>query len=477
MSASLSTKANNVALYYVTGVSGSGKSTVMAALQRLGYEAYDIDTDGFATYYQTGTWDLGSGGGDAAERTPEWRAQHEWKVSPKKVETLRDKSIGKAVFLCGVAANDADFWDTFTRVFCVYVPPEEVKRRVLGRDKNDYGQNPHELARILEWAAYAKQQYQELGAIIIDATQPPEKAAVDILAHVEPETRSSGQGEKELVLVSEWLKITTVKLDDAGIGTARLDALVLLEDATEHDRAWLLSHPKYELQGSVLEKLNTKIVQRVQHVPLAYIRGHTEFYGRQFAVNPHTLVPRPETETIIELLLGLNADGRLPHAPHIVDVGTGSGCIAITTALELSHAHVTAIDIDEQALQTAQQNAKALGANVTFLHGNLLEPLTAAGSSTARPDVILANLPYVPDNFQINTAATHEPRHALFGGTDGLDLYREMFEQLNSLATKPSHVLTESLPPQHEVLASIARTAGYELQQTNDFIQVFKLAD
>ncbi len=171
-----------MALYYITGVSGSGKSTVMAELKRRGYEAYDIDTDGFATYYHVGTWEKADGGHTAAERTPEWRAQHEWKVPPEKVQELRDKSIGKTVFLCGVAANDADFWDVFTKVFCVYVPPEEVERRVLDREyAEDFGKNPHELASILEWANYAKQQYEELGAVIIDATQPPKKVANDIL--------------------------------------------------------------------------------------------------------------------------------------------------------------------------------------------------------------------------------------------------------------------------------------------------------
>jgi len=264
--------------------------------------------------------------------------------------------------------------------------------------------------------------------------------------------------------ISSWIQEAQTQLADAGIGTARLDCLVLLEDEFGKDRAWLLSHSDEELQGSILENLNTKIVQRAQHIPLAYLRGHAEFYGREFMVNEHTLVPRPETEAIIELLKVLN----LPSEAAILDIGTGSGCIAITAALELPNMHVSACDIDKKCLEIAAANAAKLGANVMFFESNLLQH--------AKPqDVLLANLPYVPDNFQINTAATHEPRHALFGGPDGLNLYRTMFEQIAANDWQPQYILAESLPPQHEPLASIAQTHGYQLQQTDDFIQLFKL--
>jgi release factor glutamine methyltransferase len=265
------------------------------------------------------------------------------------------------------------------------------------------------------------------------------------------------------VTISAWLKQSQGLLKDAEFSTARLDCLVLLEDALGKDRAWLLSHPDEALQGSILEKLNTKIVQRAKHIPLAYLRGHAEFYGRDFSVNAHTLVPRPETETIIELVKSL----RLSAGTRILDVGTGSGCIATTSALELPEAHVSACDIDKNCLQTAAANANTLGANVTFFESNLLAQVDPQ-------DVLLTNLPYVPDNFQINTAATHEPRHALFAGPDGLDLYREMFEQIAANSWKPQYILAESLPPQHEVLADIAKAAGFRLKKTDDFIQLFE---
>ena len=277
--------------------------------------------------------------------------------------------------------------------------------------------------------------------------------------------------------VQDWLKQAETTLSAAGITTARLDCLVLLGDELQKDKSWLLSHPEQELQGSEIENLNTKIVQRALHVPLAYLRGHAEFYGRDFFVNSHTLVPRPETETIIDLLQRLVSSGSANNSATCVDIGTGSGAIAISAKLELPNLRVIATDIDAECLTTAAHNAQALQADVTFLHGNLLEPLFEQKTSNNSLYIILANLPYVPDNFQINTAATHEPRHALFGGPDGLDLYRELFDQIQQNNWKPHYILAESLPPQHEVLTGIAKAAGFALQQTDDFIQVFTLLE
>lgn len=279
-----------------------------------------------------------------------------------------------------------------------------------------------------------------------------------------------------MTLISHWIKDSTTKLKKAGIATAQLDCLVLLEDETGKDRGWLLSHPEFELQGSVLKKLNTKIIQRARHVPLAYIRGKAEFYGREFAVNAHTLVPRPETETMIELLkmLMLEVPPRALAESAIVDIGTGSGALAITAKLELPTAEVIATDIDEKCIDTAGANAIKLGADIVFFEGNLLEPL-ATRQPAHSPTIFLCNLPYVPDNFQINRAATHEPRHALFGGLDGLGLYRELFKQIKANSWKPAYILTESLPPQHELVARIAKAAGYKLAKTDDFIQLFEL--
>lgn len=265
----------------------------------------------------------------------------------------------------------------------------------------------------------------------------------------------------------DYLAHAVSQLTDAGIGTARLDALVLLEDTIGKDRAYLLAHPELELTQQQTSILDEQIKRRAIHVPLAYIRGKTEFYGREFIVNDHVLEPRPESEMLIDLLKYLPGSDRMV----IADIGTGSGALAITAKLDLPDSEVVAIDIDPQCLDIARRNAAKHRADITLLEGDLLHPLHTTGT---KADALLCNLPYVPDNFQINTAATHEPRLAIFGGPDGLDVYRKLFGQLGGLARRPRYILAESLPPLHGQLADIAATHGYGLQTGEDFIQVFR---
>jgi len=261
----------------------------------------------------------------------------------------------------------------------------------------------------------------------------------------------------------KWLPAASRTLRDADIATTRLDCLVLLEDVTGKDRAWLLSHPEYELQRSEIKVLSTKIAQRALHIPLAYIRGKAEFYGREFIVNEHTLVPRPETETMIDVIKSLT----LPELPKMLDVGTGSGCIAITCARELPRAQMSACDIDPECIRVTKLNAESLQTVIHCFLSDLLE------NANEQYDVVLANLPYVPESHTINKAAMQEPKHAIFGGSDGLRLYRKLFKQLNKRPVE--YVLTESLPPQHKELSHIAMQNGYKLLRTSDFIQLGKL--
>lgn len=268
----------------------------------------------------------------------------------------------------------------------------------------------------------------------------------------------------------QWLSESTKFLDKAGISSAQLDCLILLEDELGHDRAYILAHTEQDLSPAQIKKLDSQVKRRVQHEPLSYIRGKTEFFGRDFILNADVLEPRPESETMIELLINL-VDSRQPTVDselQIADIGTGSGALAITAKLELPKAAVVATDIDASCLKVAKQNAERLQADIALKEGNLLEPVI-----DKKLNVILANLPYVPNNWQINNAAHHEPRLAIFGGADGLDLYRKLFKQLQSADWKPDYILTESLPPQHKALNAIAKEAGYYQADEQDFIQVF----
>ncbi len=262
--------------------------------------------------------------------------------------------------------------------------------------------------------------------------------------------------------LQETLKNSINLLEEAGIGTARLDTLVLMEDTLGKDRSYLLAHPEMEIS----DKLNTKITQslerRIKHEPVAYILGHTEFYGREFIVDKQVLVPRPETETMIDLLKNLTV-----KTPLVADVGSGCGAIGITAALELPGTLADFYDIGPGTLKVAEKNIQKYSLKAKCYKSDLLE------QSTAAYDVILANLPYVPDSHTINQAAMTEPKIAIFGGEDGLDLYRRLFKQIGNLKNKPAYIFTESLPFQHKKLATIAKKAGYHLHKTDDFIQVF----
>lgn len=282
------------------------------------------------------------------------------------------------------------------------------------------------------------------------------------------------------LILQDWLKHAHAKLKENGVSTARLDCLVLLEDATGKDRGWLLAHPLAPLaqllaQGPsrcTIEELEAQLARRARHEPLAYIRGKAEFYGRVFNVDKRVLQPRPESETMIDLakqLVHRHGPGA-PQRVHIVDVGCGSGALGITAGLEMPNSTIELLDIDENCLEVASANLSLHKLTAQISKSDLLSKMKR------NPDLILANLPYVPDAHTINEAAMHEPRHAIFGGLDGLDLYRQLFSQLSYMIEKPGFVLTESLPPQHKELTAIAKVAGYKCLKSNDFIQVFTAA-
>jgi release factor glutamine methyltransferase len=272
--------------------------------------------------------------------------------------------------------------------------------------------------------------------------------------------------------ISVWLKQAAGKLETVGIGSARLDALVLLEDITGVGRARLLAEPATEIEPEKLAKLEKLLKRRVRHEPLAYIRGKTEFYGREFVLTPAVLQPRPESEAMIDLLKalvrdwpsGLNSRQKL----KIADIGTGSGAIGITALLELPNITVELLDIDAEVLKIAKTNVDKFTLSIKIIRSDLLNN---AGRDY---DVLLCNLPYVPGDYQINTAAMHEPKIAIFGGPDGLDLYRKLFSQAAKHPKQPLYILTEALPPQHPALEKIAARSGYKLCQNNDFVQLFK---
>jgi len=220
-------------------------------------------------------------------------------------------------------------------------------------------------------------------------------------------------------------------LEEATVPAPRLTAEVLLTHAIRCDRAWLYAHSDEELRELWWIHYGRYLHQRLEGTPTQYITGRQEFYGRDFRVTPDVLIPRPETEHLIE--------AALPHASgRILDIGTGSGAIAVTLALEAA-VHVIATDISEGALHVATKNADRLGARVSFVACDLGNGL--GGGSF---DLVVSNPPYVPEGDTIQREVReHEPPIALYSGEDGLDMYRRLIPEAARLLKPGGRVLME----------------------------------
>ena len=262
--------------------------------------------------------------------------------------------------------------------------------------------------------------------------------------------------------IADWLFDTMKKLGDAGVDSPRRDALVLLEDTLKHDRSWVLAHSEHDLSPNELEQVNTLVKRRVKREPLAYIRGKAWFYGRFFSVNEHVLIPRPETETIIGMAKDLKPKS-------IIDLGTGSGCLAVTLALEIPDARVLATDVSLEALEVARTNAYSHNVKIKLKNNYLLE-----GVLEEPVDLVVANLPYVPEGLITSPEIETEPKLALFAGESGMDLYESLWAQLSTSSNKPKHIITESLESQHSHMSTLAVKSGYRLEKVDQLIQLFR---
>ncbi len=210
---------------------------------------------------------------------------------------------------------------------------------------------------------------------------------------------------------------------------ARLDAETLLlhllqRGNTSRDKAWLLSHQSQTVMPRFKAEFESFVARRRTGEPIQYITGTTEFYGLPFQVSPGVLIPRPETEHLVEEVIRLAA--QFP-APHIADIGTGSGAIAVALAHSLPNAKFTATDLSPQALNIARRNAESNALHIEFLKGDLLAPLAGR-----RFDMIASNPPYIPEADSASLSIEvrdHEPATALFAGADGLAIYRRLIPE------------------------------------------------
>lgn len=270
--------------------------------------------------------------------------------------------------------------------------------------------------------------------------------------------------------IDQWLKSAAKQLTDTGISSGRLDAELILTHTLRKNRTYLHAHGDEEIDPRYLDILSTRLDLRTERVPIAYIIGHKEFFGRRFRVTPSTLIPRPESEVMIELLLKDARQPELPlpdSAPRLVDVGTGSGCLGITAKLELPEANVTLLDISRHALTIAEDNAKQLKADVHVIKSNLLQ------AYPFQADFILANLPYVDQSWDLPLDISHEPKIALFAENQGLALIYRLLEESLSRLTPSGIIYIEADTRQHDSIIKYASTQGFKLHASQGLIVAF----
>ena len=248
--------------------------------------------------------------------------------------------------------------------------------------------------------------------------------------------------------VRDALDSALVALNAAGVDTPRLDAELLLADVLGVDRAQLYTRSDLTVAGPAVRAFQDAVRRRaVDREPIAYILGRRGFRHLDLAVDPRVLVPRPETELLVEL-----AVAALPQRARVVDVGTGSGAVALALADERPDLRVTGSDVSRDALAVARANAARLGLGVEFVEADLLP----AGAW----DAVVANLPYVAEGERLAPEITrHEPAAALYSGADGLDALRALAAQLRE--RRISWVALEHGFDQGEAVRALLREAGY----------------
>jgi release factor glutamine methyltransferase len=266
----------------------------------------------------------------------------------------------------------------------------------------------------------------------------------------------SASPPKTVWAVLDVLRWTTAHFEKHGLASARLDAELLAAHAFGMSRVELYAHFDRPLTAAELAAYRDLVSRRLAGEPVAYLLGHKEFWSLDLLVDLRVLIPRPDSETLLEEALDRFAN---PGAAlRIADVGTGSGALALALAKERPQAQVSATDISPDALAVARANAERLGLAVTFLLGDLDQPLVPAG----RFDLIVANLPYIPsaDIDGLSADVRSEPRLALDGGGDGLVLVRRLVEAAPKLLHPGGGLALEVGVGQAGVVGELLREAG-----------------
>ncbi len=250
--------------------------------------------------------------------------------------------------------------------------------------------------------------------------------------------------------VKKIIQQASNRLNQAGFSRPNLEAEIILGFVLKKSREFLLARPEKEITPALAKKFRQLVSRRLAGEPFAYLTGQKEFFGLKFQVNEKVLIPRPETEQLAEELLNrLNQSG--PAEPTIVDLGTGSGCLAIVAKLFQPTARVIGLDISEPALKLAKKNARNHRVKISFLKSDLLKKI-----SKIKIDFLVANLPYLKTGQIKDGLVKFEPAIALDGGPDGSKLYQKLFKEITKLTEPPQTALLEISP---EILKKIKAEA------------------
>ncbi len=274
--------------------------------------------------------------------------------------------------------------------------------------------------------------------------------------------------------VLELLRWTTEYFKRNGIGSARLDAELLLAHALESDRLRLYVDYEKPVLADERDRFRALVQRRaVERVPVSLLLGQREFWSLSFRVTSDVLTPRPETETLVEAALSKLTDAE--SAVRILDLGTGSGAIALSLASELPHAKITATDLSMQALQIAMENADHLHTRerIRFLAGDLFEPV-----ASERFELVVSNPPYVArdDAASLPPELSHEPEMALFAGADGLEVIRRLVAEAGDHLSPGGWLLFELSPEQIETVEMELVKAGFsEIERHLDLAKLVRV--
>lgn len=254
------------------------------------------------------------------------------------------------------------------------------------------------------------------------------------------------------------------ELRSVNIATFKLDASILLSKACQVSNVWLIAHGEDLINKSQLELYKKFIQRHVLGEPIAYITSIKEFFGLNFNVNPEVLIPRVETEAMVEQIVKLDKKGL-----KFLDLGTGSGAVAVAIAKNTKFLEINAADISEEAINIAKHNAKKLTPNksIKFIRSNLFSNLDA------KFDIIAANLPYVIPSLSNKKNLSYEPAIALYGGCDGLDIYRDFFKDVNNYLNNNGIIFCEADPAQYNKLEKLAKAEDLKLSKITEYISAF----